>query len=134
MSRCIECDLAEPESLASLGGSAPGVVDGILSTSTSVFVNWGHDGICFLKQQGNQDHCASLNVTVDQNADQILFPKKWMIKVVLSKTREKLDEPLTYGELLRWIGLWLLMSTVDGSDCRSFWSNKNVNIFEGEPF
>ena len=32
MSRCVECDLAEPESLASLGGSAPGVVDGILST------------------------------------------------------------------------------------------------------
>ena len=31
ISRCIECDLAEPESLASLGGSAPGVVDGILS-------------------------------------------------------------------------------------------------------
>ena len=31
VSRCIECDLAEPESLASLGGSAPGVVDGILS-------------------------------------------------------------------------------------------------------
>ena len=28
---CIECDLAEPESLASLGGSAPGVVDGIWS-------------------------------------------------------------------------------------------------------
>ena len=31
VSRCVECDLAEPESLASLGGSAPGVVDGILS-------------------------------------------------------------------------------------------------------
>ena len=31
VSRCIECELAEPESLASLGGSAPGVVDGILS-------------------------------------------------------------------------------------------------------
>ena len=31
VSRCIECDLAEPESLTSLGGSAPGVVDGILS-------------------------------------------------------------------------------------------------------
>ena len=29
--RCIECDLAEPESLTSLGGSAPGVFDGILS-------------------------------------------------------------------------------------------------------
>ena len=33
VSRCIECDLAEPESLTSLGGSAPGVVDGILSHS-----------------------------------------------------------------------------------------------------
>ena len=31
VSRCIECDLAQPESLTSLGGSAPGVVDGILS-------------------------------------------------------------------------------------------------------
>ena len=31
VSRCIECDLAEPESLASQGGSAPGLVDGILS-------------------------------------------------------------------------------------------------------
>ena len=30
---CVECDQAEPESLASLGGSAPGVVDGILSWS-----------------------------------------------------------------------------------------------------
>ena len=32
VSRCVECDLAEPESLASLGGSAPGFVDGILSS------------------------------------------------------------------------------------------------------
>ena len=31
VSRCIECDLAEPESLASLGGSAPGLFDGIMS-------------------------------------------------------------------------------------------------------
>ena len=33
---CIECDLAEPESLASLGGSAPGLVDGILSAHDDV--------------------------------------------------------------------------------------------------
>ena len=31
VSSCVECDLIEPESLASLGGSAPGMVDGILS-------------------------------------------------------------------------------------------------------
>ena len=34
-----ECDLAEPESLASLGGSAPGVVDGILSTYYDLLIN-----------------------------------------------------------------------------------------------
>ena len=39
VSRCVECDLAEPESLASLGGSAPGLVDGILSLPFS----WGAD-------------------------------------------------------------------------------------------
>ena len=37
VSRCVECDLAEPESLASLGGSAPGVVDGILSLPSAVW-------------------------------------------------------------------------------------------------
>ena len=36
VSRCVECDLAEPESLTSLGGSAPGVVDGILSLTGKV--------------------------------------------------------------------------------------------------
>ena len=36
VSRCVECDLAEPESLASLGGSAPGLVDGILSNDEEV--------------------------------------------------------------------------------------------------
>ena len=38
VSRCIECNLAEPESLASLGGSAPGLVDGILSVYASVLI------------------------------------------------------------------------------------------------
>ena len=36
---CVECDLAEPESQASLGGSAPGLVDGILSIPSSR--EWG---------------------------------------------------------------------------------------------
>ena len=35
VSRFVECDLAEPESLASLGGSAPGLVDGIMSIGVS---------------------------------------------------------------------------------------------------
>ena len=45
VSRCVEFDLAEPESLASLGGSAPGLFDGILSLCklygpVAEFLNW----------------------------------------------------------------------------------------------
>ena len=43
VSRCVECDLAEPESLTSLGGSAPGVVDGILSLLDHPDVRDCHD-------------------------------------------------------------------------------------------
>ena len=43
VSRCVECGLAEPESLASLGGSAPGVVYGILSKSMLDCAEFGHD-------------------------------------------------------------------------------------------
>ena len=41
VSRCVECGLAEPESLASLGGSAPGVVDGILSSVATASLRLG---------------------------------------------------------------------------------------------
>ena len=42
VSRCVECDLAEPESLAFLGGSAPGLVDGILSLLEPDYSNLPH--------------------------------------------------------------------------------------------
>ena len=44
------------------------------------------------------------------------------------------DDDLTYGEFLWWIGIWVLMSTVDGADHWSFWSTKTVDAFEGAPF
>ena len=46
----------------------------------------------------------------------------------------KLNNSESYSELLSWIGLWILMSMVDGSDHWSFWSSKDVNIYEGALF
>ena len=58
-----------------------------------------------------------------------------METVLLEETNQSIEgEPVTYGELLHWIGLWIIMSTCDGSDCRSFWSNKNPDIFDGHHF
>ena len=39
-----------------------------------------------------------------------------------------------YGEFLVWIGLWILMSTVDGADEHSFWSSQEIDPFDGMPF
>ena len=54
VSRCVECDLAEPESLPSLGGSAPGLGDGILSlphVSLEVGIeDTKHEGLFSLKK------------------------------------------------------------------------------------
>ena len=38
---------------------------------------------------------------------------------------------MSYGELLHWIGLWTMMSTVAGTDHCSFWSTHDIKIFSG---
>ena len=40
-------------------------------------------------------------------------------------------ERLTYSELLHWISLWTMMSTVAGTDHCSFWSTQGIKIFSG---
>ena len=61
-----------------------------------------------------------------------LFPTDYLETVLLEETNKSIEgEPVTYRELLCWIGLWIIMSTCDGSDRCSFWSNKNPDIFEG---
>ena len=86
VSRCVECDLAEPESLTSLGGSAPGVVDGILSLPEYVpspadeapnapqfFSNWEHSGNCYQSLEGGRRNkaCLSFNSEVKPTIEQL---------------------------------------------------------------
>ena len=63
------------------------------------------------------------------------FPKQWLQNVI-DIVNEKMDgdEEVFYGEFIWWIGIWVLMSTVDGADQHSFWSTKNVDAFDGAPF
>ena len=67
------------------------------NSSSSIFGEWGHEGVCFRKQQGNQNICAKLNVALDPNADdpnlqliEILFPKKWILETVIPSTNNQL--------------------------------------------
>ena len=63
-----------------------------------------------------------------------LFPKDYLQQVVLVETNKKLEVSLTFGELLRWIGVWVLMSMVDGSDQYLFWAAHEIDIYYGAPF
>ena len=55
-----------------------------------------------------------------------LLPVAWMKEVLLPTTSVAVEGdgllPVSWGELLRFLGLWLLMSTVSGWQKADFWS------------
>ena len=112
------------------------------ATTSSVFSNeWGHMGTCLQKQQSIANTQAKLVYPVNTTRDDInvqlferLFPKQFIENMMIPTMNWKLKNAVTYSEFLVWIGLWILMSTVDGSDHHGFWSNKDINIYEGAPF
>ena len=60
-----------------------------------------------------------------------MFPRDVMDTMVDGVNKQITGDPITYHELLHWIGLWVMMSTVAGSDCTSFWSTCDLDIFYG---
>ena len=93
VSRCVECDLAEPESLASLGGSAPGVVDGILSDLI---------GRTFLlpPEENGERHRAKVTRKVVEIIDQEDGQRVENINFILDIGNGKVEELVSYNQLL----------------------------------
>ena len=60
-----------------------------------------------------------------------LFPTTLLYTMVDGVNETMKGKRLTYGELLHWIGLWTMMSTVAGTDHCSFWSMHDIKIFSG---
>ena len=57
-----------------------------------------------------------------------LFPKTYLQEVVLVETNKNLgkeEKPITYGELLRFLGLWFEMATTHFENRWDFWCTKN---------
>ena len=102
---------------------------------------WGNDGICFCHLLNFTNQKARLHFPIDPIENNFnlqlfegLFPKDYLHEIILVETNKKLKEPFSYGELIQWIGIWVLLSTADVSDRHSFWSLKDMDMYEGAPF
>ena len=67
------------------------------------------------------------------------LPVDYFKEVILIQTNDATkngsEGEMTWGEFVRYIGLWLLISTVAyGGDCRSYFSNNPVSPWKGAPW
>ena len=40
------------------------------------------------------------------------FPRSYLKDVIIYQKNYRLDEPLTLGEIIMWIGIWFLLTTM----------------------
>ena len=52
-----------------------------------------------------------------------------MINIALTEGQD-----VTYGEFLVFIGIWLLMATIEGPTQKQFFSTKTIDAFDGAPY
>ena len=111
------------------------------NTTRIVSTEWGHSGLCFRRVNNLGPHRARLNFPVDGSRGDYylqlfegLFPRDLVLLVIEKVNANVEGGTVSYGEFLRWIGIWILMSTVDGADRRSFWSTNKLDPFHGAPF
>ncbi len=104
------------------------------------FKDWGHNGICQRKVNGATEHKATINFPSSFSPTlvdifDLLFPKSFVEEVILTETNKELKQGvLTYGEFLRWLGLWFLMATIQGPERADFWKLTEVDVHDGAPF
>ena len=102
--------------------------------------SWGQSGFCYRQAANMQNHKAKINFHLDNEDDYYLqlfegmFSRDVLDTIIEGVNKQISRDPITYGELLHWIALWVIMSTVAGSDHRSFWSTCDLDIFEGSFF
>ena len=62
------------------------------------------------------------------------LPVTYFKSVVLPATNAKLNDPLTWEEFVRFLGLIFLMATSQGSQRRDYWATDSPQMFSGAPF
>jgi Transposase IS4 len=102
----------------------------------------GFSGTCYRRERNALNMNPAVNPpTPEWKPDYVelfllLFPKQYLIKVILTaiNSNPEIGQHVTIGEFLRWLGLWLLMSTIQGPQREDFWKMTPPDMFSGAPF
>ena len=106
------------------------------------FSTWEHSGDCYCCLAGGRKHKAHLSLYADvkptiQQLFEMFFFKQYVEGIIIPQTnlclQKEKHRPVSYGEFLCWLGLWFLMSTINGPDHNDFWSVGEVDCFIGAP-
>ena len=88
---------------------------------------WGHDGTFPRRMSNAHDNEAFLrNFPLDTTQPnhlqmfELLFPTKFVKNTMLPLLSTKVAPPPTHCEFLMWLGLWLLVSILQGSTRRGY--------------
>ena len=108
---------------------APEKIPDLNSVPNNIMMGWEHSNVCIRRSnvQGNVK-LRLLVITMEQGEPNILqlfeglFFKSYLQDVIIPKTNNAMSlcEKLTYGEFLRWLGLWFLMATIIGPQRHEF--------------
>ena len=110
--------------------------------------SWGWNGIDPRSSGQFFDHGAKLNhglgeISPDAPPDTLvalfltLFPREYLEMVLLAETNKTIEDQegeITFGELLRCIGLWFFLATTSGFARRDFFSSFPINERSGAPY
>ena len=67
----------------------------------------------------------------------VLFPRDYLENIVLRATNENIEDEngeVTFGELLRFIGIWFFLATTSGFPRRDFFSSHPISVKFGAPY
>ena len=106
------------------------------------YQEWGHSGICHRRKETSTIVLPSMKL-MNRREDSFnrlalfehFFPIEYVKDVIIPNINKSIvGDRVTYGEFLRWLGIWFLIATVIGPSRESFFSNQPPDEFSEAPF
>jgi len=104
--------------------------------------DWGWSGLDERKNMGAQNVRPSI-VGLSSNSMACMsyvgmffmfFPRAFIENVMIGGINKRIENHVTLGEFLRWLGIWLLLATMNGFSRVEFWSEKPIDRRNGAPY